>query len=176
MSLSLVPLLSGSYSLNANGDLKVGLAKSSTDGTYSGGESVPGLVSASINFDASSVSNEGKGDMGWAKASPGTRSATVDITFNMIDGDAVHEFLMQHFCEDQSTWSTNGIAIEYTSTSPTSTSGTWLREGFVGTFIPTSMSSSEAYGGDNDATAVQVTLSFASHGPILVIDDTVTKS
>ena len=154
--------LANSYSLNANGTMIVGgtIATSGGTATFSGGESLGGFKSGSISFDASSIDNSTRGDGGWAKNAPGARSATIDLTWNKLETDAGQVGLMGLLTQSQEDWSENGVAIKYTSTNGTDTSG------FFGVFVPTSYSENQTGGGDADGTAVECSMTLASYGEI----------
>ena len=154
--------LSNSYSLNGNGTLNVGgtITGTGSSATYAAGEDLGGFKSGSISFDASSIDNSTRGDGGWALNSPGSRSATIDLTWNKLETDAGQIGLMGLITQAQADWSTKGVAIKYTSTNGTDTSG------FFGVFVPTAYSESQSGGGDNDGTAVECTMTLASYQEI----------
>lgn len=172
--------LTGSYSLNGNGSLDVGgtITESGGSFTYANGVELTGFKSGSISFSAGSVDNSTRGEGGWAAAAPGARSCTLDITYNKIDGAYSSQSatsdpqynLREMFSQVQADWSSKAVAIKYTSKAKNS-AGKWVTSGFFGLFIPTSYSESQSGGGDNDGTAVECSMSFASYGQIHSIQE-----
>lgn len=154
--------LTGKYALNGNGSLNVGGSITTTTGTtsYSGGEEVKGFKSGSLNISASSVDNSARGDGGWAVNGAGSRSATLEVTFNRIIGDTAQDFIIGLFTADQDDFLTSGIAIKYASSDGSTTSS------IFGTFVPTDITYNQTGGGDADGTAEEVTVTFANYGAL----------
>ena len=157
--------LPNSYSLNGLGTLVVGgtIASSGGTTTFSGGEELGGFKSGSISFDASTIDNSTRGDGGWAINSPGSRSCTLDLTWNKLESDAGQVGLMGLLTQAQADWSTKGVAIKYTSTDGTNTSG------FFGLFVPTAYSENQSGGGDADGTAVECSMTLASYKDVYAV-------
>ena len=169
--------LTGAYSLNGNGRLNVGgsITYDTTTGaaTYTaptgaqGGGELGGFKSGSISFDASSVDNSTRGEGGWAVNSPGSRSATIELTWNKLETDAGQDELVDMITFKQSDWQNKGIAIAYLSSDGAATSPT--QSGFCGVFVPTSYSENQSGGGDNDATAVECSMTLVSYKEVSAI-------
>lgn len=162
--------LTGKYALNGNGDLIIGCTitppGSGTAASYTGGASLKGFKSGSISFSASSVDNSARGDGGWAVNAAGSRSATLDVTFNRIIGDAAQDALISHMASASSTFQNNGFGIAYITSNGTTT------KTILGVFVPTEYSQSQSGGGDSDGTAEEVSFSFGSYGELYVISST----
>lgn len=160
MSCSTVSL-TGKYALNGNGSLKVGGSISTTTtAAYSGGEELNGFKSGNLSISASSVDNSARGDGGWAVNGAGSRSATLEITFNRILGDTAQDFLLALFTADQDDFLTQGVAICYETGDGTNT-----RQVF-GTFVPTDLTQNQTGGGDADGTAEEVSITFSNYGAL----------
>ena len=162
--------LSGSYSLNANGRLNVGGTIAS--GVYSAGLELEGFKSGSVSFDASTIDNSTRGEGGWAVNAPGSRSCTIELTWNKKElesgqttSDNAQALLMSMLTQSQADWSTKGINIAYLSSNGTTKSG------FAGLFVPTAYSENQSGGGDADATAVECSMTLASYKDIYAITD-----
>lgn len=163
--------LSGSYSLNGNGELWIGCTRTES-GTpvtisFSGGEKLGGFKDGSVNFEASAVDNSTRGDNGWTVKAPASRSVKVELTFNKLEGDAAQIGIRELIAAPQETWSTKGVCLNYLSAAPSGSST--VKNGFGGVFIISGYSEKQSGGGDNDATAVECTLSLESWGAITSI-------
>lgn len=152
--------LTGSYALNGNGSLLVGgtITSGSTGITWSGGEELNGFKSGNIDITASTVDNSARGDGGWAKNSPGSRSATLSLTANRKLGDTAQEGLIDLLMGDD--FQNQGVAIYWKSGDGTNT------KGLMGTFVLTSYSENQSGGGDADGTATEISFEFASYSPV----------
>ena len=173
--------LTGAYSLNGNGRLNVGgsYTTSGTTTTYTQPSSTAGQTgdlggfkSGSISFDASSVDNSTRGDGGWAINAPGVRSATIELTWNKLETDHAQDELVDMLTFAQADWQGKGIAVAYLSADTTGTN----KSGFCGTFVPTAYSENQTGGGDNDATAVECSMTLVSYGPVCAISDIAVPS
>ena len=171
--------LTGAYSLNGNGRLNVGGAITYDATTHAATYTAPpssenfggelgGFKSGSISFDASSVDNSTRGEGGWAVNSPGSRSATIELTWNKLETDAGQDALVDMITFSQSDWQNKGIAIAYLSSDGAATSPE--ESGFCGVFVPTSYSETQSGGGDNDATAVECSMTLVSYREISSIN------
>jgi len=160
--------ITGAYSLNGNGRLKVGGVFTPPSGTtpasYTDGEELNGFKDGTIVFDASTVNNACRSDGGWAKAVAGARSCKVDLTFNKLEQDAAQVGLRAMLTVPQSDWEGKAVALAYTSTDGAAT--TPSVSGFAGLFVITSYSEKQSGGGDSDATAVECSISLESWGEI----------
>lgn len=155
--------LTGSYALNGNGDLIVGGSITTGSGgvqSFTGGESLKGFKSGTLNITASSVDNSARGDGGWAVNSPGSRTATLEVTFNRIISDTTQQSLIDLFTASDTDFKTKGVAIAY-KTSDGATTKT-----IYGVFVPTDLSQNQTGGGDADGTAEEVSITFASWSPL----------
>ena len=163
MALVDLPL---SYSLNSNGSLDVGGTVSG--GTYTSGNELGGFKSGSISFEATTVDNSTRGEGGWAVNSPGARSCTLELTWNKLETDAAQVELVGMWTQTQANWNNKGIYIRYKSTN--GKSGTELEEsGFYGIFVPTAYSENQTGGGDNDATAVECSMTLVNYKELTAI-------
>lgn len=164
--------LTGSYALNGNGDLVCGGTITTTQGTttFSGGESLKGFKSGTLNITASSVDNSARGDGGWAVNAPGSRSATLEITFNRIASDTTQQSMIDMLTAADSDFRTKGVAISYKTSDGTNT------KEIFGVFVPTDYSQSQSGGGDADGTAEEVSMTFASWSPLYKASTTNSSS
>ena len=168
--------LTGLYNLNGNGSLDVGgtITKSGTTATYTAGEELGGFKSGSISFDASTVDNSARGDGGWAVNSPGSRSATIELTWNKLEGDDGQDCLTGMLTQASADWATKGVAIRYQSANGNPTTSGTIIDGFFGVFVPTAYSENQTGGGDADGTAVECSMTLASNGEIYSFTQTVS--
>lgn len=186
MAFSTVSLPQGTFALNGNGHIYCGGSATwdSTDtsilSSVSGGYELKGFTSGSISISGSSVTNEARGiGGGWAQAAPGGRSATLQLSFLRLVGDTAQDGLLGMISADKSTWSNNGVALAYgVDTTETASGGTTTTKlhGFGGVWILTDVSIEQSGGGDNDANAENVSLTFSAFGNLVRIDDTYTPS
>lgn len=185
MAFNQVSLPQGTFALNGNGHVYAGGTATwdSTDSTIlseiTGGYELRGFTSGSVSISGSSVTNEARGiGGGWAQAAPGGRSATLQLSFLRLVGDTAQDGLLGMITADRESWSNKGVAIAYgVDTTETSSSSTTTKlHGFGGVWILTDVSIEQSGGGDNDANAETVSLTFSAFGNLVRIDETYTPS
>lgn len=133
--------LTTSYDLGADGELTIG------------GQVLGGFKSGNLSFSADTVDNSTRDDQGWQAACPGTRTATLEVTFNKMKSDTCQNGIREWLMMDD--YQTKGAAIVFVSSS---TSG----GGFSGVFSLTGYTENQGY----DGTAVECTATFNSFGAI----------
>lgn len=141
--------LTQNYDLSSQGTLTIGT------------ELLGGFKSGSLSFSADTIDNATRDDQGWGKGAPGTRNATLEVTFNKLEADACQVGLRNYAVNAD--FQKKGVEIVYRSESKDTAPGT----GFKGTFVMTAYSEQQSY----DGTAVECSASFASWGA-LVADTT----
>lgn len=133
--------LTTSYDLGADGKLTIG------------GKVLGGFKSGNLSFSADTVDNSTRDDQGWQAACPGTRTATLEVTFNKIKTDDCQKGIRQWLLLDD--YQTKGAVVKFVSSD---TAG----GGFSGTFCLTGYTENQGY----DGTAVECTATFNSFGAI----------
>lgn len=163
--------LSNTFDLSREGLLKFGCAtdkadKSGYNWTTTGLKTLRGFKSGTLSFEGNSIDNSTRDEQGWSTDNTGTRSASLEITFNKISADTVsiegvdtdndaQKFIRQLILDG--TWGETGVGIVYQSNS-----GTGTGNAFAGIFVLTNYSENSSY----DGTAVECSASFKSFGEI----------
>lgn len=133
--------ITASYVLSRNGKLTIGTCD------------LGGFKSGSLNIESDSTDNSTRDDQGWTKTDAGKRTATLEVTYNLIATDACQQGIRA--LAAGSDFLSKGVAISYATASSGGSS-------FSGTFRLTSYSESQ----ESDGEAVEATATFESYGAV----------
>lgn len=161
--------LSNTFDLSREGQLLFGCATDATSGggyvwTTTGLKTLRGFKSGTLSFEGNSIDNSTRDEQGWSTENAGTRSASLEVTFNKISADEIGEdeldndaqkFIRQLILDG--TWGETGVGIIYQSNDTTGAGNN-----FAGIFVLTNYSENSTY----DGTAVECSASFKSFGEI----------
>ena len=124
--------LTQSYDLSSQGTLTIGNCL------------LGGFKSGTLSFSADTIDNATRDDQGWGKGAPGTRNATLEVTFNKLESNECQVGLRNYAVNAD--FQKKGVAVIYRSESKETAPGT----GFSGTFVMTAYSEQQSF----DGTAV----------------------
>lgn len=130
----------------------------SGDGTLTiGTELLGGFKSGTLSFSAESTDNGTRDDKGWARSTPGKRSAQLQVTFNKMTSNACQAGIRSYVLHEE--FHRKGVDVVYRTESNETAPG----DGFSGTFV---LSNYEESTQEEGSGAVECSATFDSWGPI----------
>lgn len=133
--------ISQSYALSRNGVLTIG------------GGKLGGFKNGSLSIESDSTDNSTRDDQGWSKTDAGKRTATLEVTYNIIASDVVQNGIRALATTND--FNTKGVTIAYSTASTGGSS-------FSGTFRLTSYSETQ----EKDGEAIEAQATFESYGAV----------